>query len=512
MFDLGRTLIAAAARNPHALAVIDQDVRWSYADLLEHASKLVGGLDTLGLQAGDRILIVLQNRAEFALLHWATQLAGIIATPVNWRANAEEIQFFLENSEAVAIVFEPVSEDAVAACERAQQMPRIAVQHGAGGSVRFEELLKAPPAHNVPRAAADDNSLMLYTSGTTGKGKGVPRRHRAERAAAIAHVAQNAYQSGEVTLGVMPLYHTMGVRSLLAMAIINGTFVCLPRFDAKRALELIAQEQVSNLYLVPTLYHDLLAHPDFSTTETSTVKKLGFAGAAMTDGLLKRLNDSFAPELFVNHYGSSEIYTFTVEQRAVAKPSSAGKAGINTEIRVVKIGSTNPADIAGAGEEGQIIATLAGDESFEGYWKRPDADEKSLHDGWYFTGDIGYFDDDGDLFVTGRVDDMIISGGENVLPAEIESVLSLHSAVAEVAVVGLPHERWGQQVTAFIKRSGSVQQDALDDWCRQSDLANFKRPRAYIFVEDIPKSPVGKILRRMLVAGAYTPDDDQSNS
>lgn len=512
MLDLGRTLTAAAARNPNALAIVDHDIRWSYADLLDNAARLVSGLDQIGLKAGDHILIVLQNRAEFALLHWATQLAGIIATPINWRANAEEIAFFLENSEAKAIVFEHVSEGAVASCSVAQQLPRIAVENSQGGSVGFDELLAATPAQNLPRATADDMSLMLYTSGTTGMGKGVPRRHRTERAAAIAHVAQNAYQSGEVTLGVMPLYHTMGVRSLLAMAVINGAFVCLPRFDAGRALELIAEHKVSNLYLVPTLYHDLLAHPAFASTDTSSVRKLGFAGAAMTDGLLKRLNDAFQPELFVNHYGSSEIYTFTVEQHAVAKPSSAGKAGINTEIRVITIGSTDPTEIAPAGEEGQIIATLAGDESFEGYWKRPDADAKALHNGWYFTGDIGYFDDDGDLFVTGRVDDMIISGGENVLPAEIESVLSLHSAVTEVAVVGLPDERWGQQVTAFIKRSRRVDNDELDTWCRQSALANFKRPRAYIFVDTIPKSPVGKILRRLLVAGSYSLESDPPKS
>ena len=509
MFDLGRTLVAAAARNPNATAIVDVGVRWSYAELLEHASKLVSGFDQLGLQAGDHVLIVLQNRAEFALLHWATQLAGIVATPVNWRTNAEEIQFFLENSEAKAIVFEPVSADAVGNAALAQALPRISVGDAAGGTIQFEVLISGTKASNLPRASAHDVSLMLYTSGTTGKGKGVPRRHSAERAAAIAHVAQNAYQAGEVTLGVMPLYHTMGVRSLLAMAVINGTFVCLPRFDAGKALQLIAQERISNLYLVPTLYHDLLGHPEFESTDIRSVTKLGFAGAAMMDGLLQRLDNAFQPELFVNHYGSSEIYTFTVEQSAVSKPSSAGKAGINTEIRVVEIGLTDPSATVQSGEEGQIIATLEGDESFEGYWKRPDADAKSLHDGWYFTGDIGYFDQEGDLFVTGRVDDMIITGGENVLPAEIESVLSLHSAVSEVAVVGLPHERWGQQVTAFIKRRGSVSQDDLDNWCQQSELANFKRPRSYVFVDDIPKSPVGKILRRMLVAGDYRPESQR---
>lgn len=503
MFDLGRTLIAAAARDPGALALVDGDRRLSYAELLACAQRLAAGLDELGIGHGDRLLIVLQNRSECAILHWATQLAGIVATPINWRANAEEVAFFADNAGVKGVVFEAVSADAVNGAESLSGLARVAVGVEATDAVDFDALLAKSPASDVPRATADDVSLMLYTSGTTGRGKGVPRRHRAERAAAIAHVAQNTYRVGEVTLGVMPLYHTMGVRSLLAMAVVNGTFVCLPRFDAGRALELIAAERVTNLYLVPTLYHDLLAHETFAGTDISSVAKLGFAGAAMTDGLLQRLDAAFKPDLFVNHYGSSEIYTFSVEQDAIAKPGSAGKAGINTEVRVIAIGSDRAADTVATGEEGQIIAALDGDEAFEGYWQRPDADAKALCEGWYLTGDIGYFDEDGDLFVTGRVDDMIISGGENVLPAEIESILSLHPAVAENAVVGLPDERWGQRVTAFVCRGQAVTGDELDAWCRQSDLANFKRPRDYIFVEAIPKSPVGKILRRLLVAGDY---------
>ncbi len=181
---------------------------------------------------------------------------------------------------------------------------------------------------------------MLYTSGTTSRPKGVPRRHRAERAAAIAHVAQNLYGRGERTLGVMPLYHTMGVRSLLAMSLIGGTFICLPRYDSRQALALIEKEEITNLYLVPTLYHDLVHHEAFARTDVSSVRKLGFAGASMTDGLLKKLNEAFKPELFVNHYGSSEIYTFTIDQNAAAKPGSAGKAGLNQHVKVVRIGAT----------------------------------------------------------------------------------------------------------------------------------------------------------------------------
>src|SRR5207249_10412319 len=165
---------------------------------------------------------------------------------------------------------------------------------------------------------------MLYTSGTAARPKGVPRRQRAERAAALAHVAQNLYAAHERTLGAMPLYHTMGVRSLIAMSLIGGAFVCLPRFDVARALELIEAEKITNLYLVPTLYHDLVHHERFKRTDVSAVRKIGFAGASMTDGLLKQLQAAFKPELFVNHYGSSEIYTFTIEQNAPRKPGSAG--------------------------------------------------------------------------------------------------------------------------------------------------------------------------------------------
>jgi 2-furoate---CoA ligase len=179
---------------------------------------------------------------------------------------------------------------------------------------------------------------------------------------------------------------------------------------------------------------------------------------------------------------------------------------------VVKLNATGPEDLATVGEEGEVIAHLASDEAFEGYWRRPEATAKAIRQGWYFTGDTGYFDKNGDLFVTGRVDDMIITGGENVSPVEIESCLSLHPAVSEVAVVGLPHERWGKVIAAFIKRGNSVTEQELDQFCRTSGLANFKRPRQYLFVNEIPKSPVGKLLRRKLVAGEFELEGQQGTA
>jgi 2-furoate---CoA ligase len=504
MLDLGSSFVASVARDPDALAIVDDGLRLTYAQWYARISSLVASLDRIGLKPGDHLVTVLQNCEAAATLHWACQLAGIVITPVNWRAKADELDFCIENAVGRAVVYQDISAAAVAASKYAPDLARIYAGHGGtNDALRFDRMITEAAADATPRVDAEAWSIMLYTSGTTSKPKGVPRRHRAERAAGIAHIAQNLCRRGERTLGVMPLYHTMGVRSLIAMSLIGGTFVCLPRYDADHALALIEGEKITNLYLVPTLYHDLVHAREFAKADVSSVRKLGFAGAPMTDGLLKTLNDAFRPDLFVNHYGSSEIYTFTVDQNATAKPGSAGKAGINQQVRVVRLSAQSAADVAEPGEEGEIIALLAGDESFEGYWRRPDADAKSLRDGWYFTGDTGFVDRDGDVFVTGRVDDMIISGGENVSPVEIESCLSLHPAVLEVAVVGLADEKWGKVITAFVKRNGPVTEQDLEQFCRTSGLANFKRPRRFVFVDALPKSPVGKLLRRLLVAGDY---------
>ncbi len=506
MFDLGRTFIAVTERNPDARAVIDGSKEMSYAAWCERITRLAGGLHDLDVRRGDRLVSVLQNNLDAATLHWACQMAGIVIVPLNWRMKPEEIDFCVHDSEATAIVFEPVSEHAVLNSKACEDTLRIAAGDGLNGSHTFADLIANGSNETGPMATPDDISVILYTSGTTGKPKGVPRSHSAERAAALAHVAQNLYEPGEITLGVMPLYHTMGVRALLSMALVNGLFVAQPKFDAAQSLSLIEQHGITSLYLVPTLYHDLLGVDSFSGERVRTCRKLGFAGASMTEGLLGRVRESFSPDRLVNHYGSSEIYTFTVDPDAFAKPGSAGKAGINQRIRVASLGERNPRVLAAPGDDGEIIADLSSEEAFRGYWNRPDADAKALVDGWYFTGDIGYFDESGDLFVTGRVDDMIITGGENVMPIEVENILSLHDAVTEVVVAGLPDERWGQKICAFVRRSVPINRETLDRFCRDSGLVNFKRPREYIFVREIPKSPAGKPLRRKLVVGDYEAD------
>ena len=227
----------------------------TYAQWYARISSVVAAFDTLGLESGDHIVTMLQNRWEAATIYWACQFTGIIITPINWRANADELDFCTENAEAEAVIFQQVSAEAVEQSKYARGVLRIAVGEvdmANDGVIRFDEISNLGASDATPRADACSWSIMVYTSGTTSKPKGVPRRHLAERAAGIAHVAQNLYRRGERTLGVMPLYHTMGVRSLIAMSLVGGAFVCLPHYDARQALGLIEAEKITNLYLVPT--------------------------------------------------------------------------------------------------------------------------------------------------------------------------------------------------------------------------------------------------------------------
>src|SRR5262245_24335333 len=221
MLDLGTSFLASVARDPDALAIVDGDVRLTYSAWYERISALVAGFDALGFCPGDHLVTVLQNRWQAATIHWACQFAGIIITPLNWRCTADELDFCLDDADAMAIIYEEASAEAVGLSKKAHTLARIAVGLSQVPDLAFETLIDRNPHDAQPRVDAESWSVMLYTSGTTARPKGVPRRQRAERAAALAHVAQNLYRHGERTLGVMPLYHTMGVRSLLAMSLIG---------------------------------------------------------------------------------------------------------------------------------------------------------------------------------------------------------------------------------------------------------------------------------------------------
>jgi 2-furoate---CoA ligase len=502
----------AGLRRPAADAIVDGPRRLTYADLVDQATRLGCAFARLGVGKGDRVLIVLKNRLEHVLAYWALQTIGGVPTPAGFRLAAREVRYILDDCGASVVLFEAATAPALLEAAAGHNARLVFVGDDApSGALPFGDLLASGGSGAAPNreVAEGDLSLILYTSGTTGRPKGVPRTHKNHVAGALAHVIQCGYGWLERTLGVMPLYHTMGIHSLTSMAAVNGCFVCQPDWSGEGALALIESERLTALYLIPTLYYDLVRAPGLAPVRVSSVRKLAYAGAPMLAPLARACVEAFRPEVFVNHYGSTEIYTFSVRPGVDAKLGCAGRAGVHGKLRVVTASvdrRVGAGETVPPGEKGEIIASLESDEAFAGYWKRPDADARALRDGWYFTGDMGYLDAEGELFVSGRVDDMIITGGENVHPVEVEDALARHPLVRDVAVVGEPDERWGERVVAFVVPGGpTLTADTLDQHCREcADLANLKRPRKIVFVSEIPKTASGKILRRLLREGQYT--------
>ena len=458
--NLASSLLYAAERAPDAEALVGEHERLTYAQLRDRAARIAAGLSTRGLDRGDRVVCVLRNEAETVELYWGAQWLGACLVPLSHRATQADVDYCVADSGARLVLTE------------AAEVRELAADVEHPGAFDLDER---------------EPSIQLYTSGTTGRPKGVPRSHRAERAAGLSQVVHHGLQYGHRTLGVMPFNHTMGIHSLLAASFVGGCLVVQPAWNTDDALALIAGERIDSLYLAPTLFWDLVHHPRFDDVDASAVRAIAYAGAPMTSGLAEKVARAFDPELFVNHYGSTEIYTFSVHRDQRAKPGCAGRPALNARLRLDPQG------------EGEILCDMSSDEAFTGYWKRPDADAKSIRDGWYHTGDVGRLDEAGDLWVVGRMDDMIVSGGENIHPVEVEDVLARAPGVLEVAVVGAPDDRWGQRVVACVVAADGVTADALDAFCLSSEmLARFKRPREYRFLDELPKSASGKVLRRFL--------------
>ena len=456
--NLALSLVYAAERVPDCEALVGDDTRLTYADLRVIAARIAAGLSARGVSRGDRVACVLANEPETVELYWGCQWLGAVFVPLSHRLAEADLAYCVDDAGAEVVIRQPGEIDGL----------RAVVEHP--GTLDLDER---------------EPSIQLYTSGTTGRPKGVPRSHRAERAGGLSQALHHGLHPRHRTLGVMPLYHTMGIHSLLAAALIGGCYVAQPAWDPADAFDLIGAERIDSLYLAPTLYYDLVHHA--TVPDVSSVRAVAYAGAPMTSALVEKVDAAFAPDVFVNHYGSTEIYTFSVHRAQRAKPGCAGRAALNARLKLDPEG------------EGEILCHMSSDEAFTGYWHRPDADEKAIRDGWYHTGDVGRLDEDGDLWVVGRVDDMVISGGENVHPVEVEDVLARAPGVLEVAVIGVPDERLGQRVVACVVAEAGVTQDDLDAYCLASDkLARFKRPREYRFLVELPKSSSGKILRRRL--------------
>lgn len=494
----------------------------TYAEWDARTERVGHVLHSLNAGEGSRAIFVLNGGEPLATLHLAAQKARVVSLPLSTRLGVEELAYCIADCEASLIVMDEATHDLVTkALTQVARSPTVAwagaPENTPVGLTCLQRAAERAPGTPLPvTPSEDDLSVMLYTSGTTGRPKGVPRTHRAEYHAAVAHLIQTGHRPGEVCLGAMPLFHTMGLRSLLASVLVAGTWVPQPRFDPQQSLELIISERVSALYLVPTIYWSLLETGRLG--EATSVELLAYAGASMTPTLTDHLAETLHPHRFVNHFGSTEIYTFTIGPDCMAKPGCAGRAGVFSCVRLVDVDpEATPDRLVGRGERGQVAVSLQSPEAFTHYWHRPDADRRAIRDGWYFTGDLATTDEDGDLWVSGRVDDMINSGGENIYPQEIENALAASPDVREVVVAGTPHEKWGEVVTAFVvgapPDTPAQTLAKISLYARtHSGLPPLKRPKRYVVVGQIPKSAVGKILRHRLTSGelTYLADSDHA--
>ncbi|MCM3669145.1 fatty acid--CoA ligase [Mesobacillus maritimus] len=508
MTTVGKMFDLTVQKYPHKEALYEprKNLRMTYQEWSIEVNKLANALLKEGVKKGDRVSTYLYNTEELATTFFACAKIGAVFNPINFRLMAEEVAYILKDAMPKVVIFEKDLESAITLIEN--RFPQTA----------FWFIDDAPPAyaagyHEKVQQAADapinmevletDLYAIMYTSGTTGRPKGVMHLHRdmAEQSLIVMHAKKLNPQ--DVGLVTAPMFHCAELHcAILPRVHIGAKNVILHQFQPQRVLQLIESEKITKFFAAPTMWNMLLQE-DLSQYKIDSLQ-LGLYGAApMAPALVRACQEQLGIKL-VQAYGMTEMgpaISFLSEEDQLTKAGSAGQACLNHEIRVVRAredGPSDPEEKMPVGENGEII--VQGPCMMTGYYNRPEATEKALFKGWYHSGDIGYLDEDGYLWVKDRVDDMIISGGENIYPREVEDILYEHKGVLDVAIIGQPDERWGEVVTAFVvKKDPALTESELDELCKQSDkLANYKRPRKYIFVDQLPRNASGKIQKFVL--------------
>jgi long-chain acyl-CoA synthetase len=488
--NLACMLVETAERYPDRPAIRLDDAVLTYRELGDATARAAGLLRAKGVGPGDRVGLMLPNVPAFAVAYYGILRAGGVVVPMNVLLKGREVAFYLEDPEATALVawheFEgPAREGAEAA---GAELVIV-------GTDAFERLLaEADPLPETAERDGSDTAVLLYTSGTTGTPKGAELTH-ANMATNCEVSARTLYDAHErdVYLGALPLFHAFGQTCAMNASVrVGSCLTLLPRFDAGKALEIIERDGVTIFEGVPTMYHAMLNHPERDGIDVSSVRLCVSGGSAMPVEVMRAFEEAFGAEI-LEGYGLSEtspVASYNHPHRP-RKPGSIGTPIEGVEMRAVdEDGNDVP-----QGEVGEIV--IRGHNVMKGYWQRPDATAEVMRGGWLHTGDVATVDEDGYFFIVDRKKDMIIRGGYNVYPREIEEVLYEHPAVSEAAVVGVPDEAMGEEVGAAValKPGEDVDPAELTAFVKQR-VAAYKYPRRIWFVDDLPKGPTGKILKR----------------
>ncbi len=491
-----------ARQHPDRVAIRHAGRTSTYAELDRAANRVAQALLAGGLRPGDRVAILDKGHDRFFEVLFGTVRAGGVYTPVNWRLAPPEIAFVLDDARSPFLFVGDAFADAVEEVEGDLGHLKRVVSFGTPrrGWVPFDRFLEGASGAD-PRAEGgeEDTAFQLYTSGTTGHPKGAELTHaNLCQTAAVGMMGFGSLRPGDIGLVCMPLYHIGGSGYAVALLYAGATLVVTREADPGEILHLIEGERIEHAFFVPALMNFLLQHPDCGRTDFSSLRSILYGASPIPEDLLTASLETFGCDL-IQAYGLTEttgaVVLLPAEDHVPGSPRlrSCGLPvfGCDLEIRDAD-GRVLP-----AGEVGEIC--IRGPQVMKGYWNRPEATAEAIRGGWFRSGDAGYLDPDGYLYIHDRVKDMIVSGGENVYPAEVESVLFSHPDVADVAVIGVPDERWGEAVKAIVvRRPGSaVTEDDLVGFCR-GRLAGYKRPRSVDFVEALPRNPTGKILKREL--------------
>jgi acyl-CoA synthetase (AMP-forming)/AMP-acid ligase II len=497
LVNAGQTLTERAKLSGRMEAIVDvaSGERYDFRQLNSRSNQVAHALLALGLAAGDRVACLMSNQPRYAETYFGCAKAGYVFVALNWRLTVPELSYQLLDSGAAAVVYgadqTALVEPLVAQFPHVRWLP---ADHG-----DFDAAIRAATTAEPPIGATGEDPLfMMYTSGTTGRPKGALMSHRANLSWLASMLATSDLTCDERQIIVAPMFHIAGL-GLTMVAVYRGmTSVLVKGFDPAAMWELVERERITGFFAVPSMLAFMQQHPARATAKCPSLRWLLCGAAPVPVSLIEAWHSMGVQVRQV--YGATETHggiCLLNAEHAAAKVGSTGLPYYGIDVRVVDLAG-NPVP---PGLPGEVITR--GPHLFTGYWNRPDATREAIRDGWFHTGDIAEIDEDGFIYIKDRSKDMIISGGENVYPAEVENVLSAHPGVSEVGVIGQPSAKWGESACAVVVRAsrwGGDEARLLEELraLAQTRLAKFKQPKTYLFVETLPRNPSGKILKRVL--------------
>jgi fatty-acyl-CoA synthase len=490
---IGYWMTRRAALTPQRTAIVYEEQSRTYGEFDGEINRVAHGLRALGVNHGDRVAYLDLNHPRFFVTMFAAAKLGAIFVPLNFRLTPPELSFIIQDAGVHTLVHDEMFAPAIDAIRDELPCRNLICTAARDGVRPWSDVMHDQRDSALDnQVSPDEVAVIMYTSGTTGRPKGAMLTHGNFLWNDLNALLGYDTLSDDRTLVVAPLFHIGGLNVTPLTAFLKSATVVLERsFDPARVLELIPRHRITTMFGVPAMFLFMSQHPAFAAADLSSVRTFICGGAPVPEALIRLYGDRGIT--FAQGYGLTETAPFASivpVERALDKIGSAGIPPFFTDVRCVDDHDNE----VPRGERGEVV--VRGPNVMKGYWNRPEATAEAIRDGWFHTGDVGVMDDEGFLYIVDRKKDMIISGGENIYPAEVEDALYKHPAIAEVAVIGIPDQRWGETVCAIVVlRPGesATEQDIVD--FTQDKLARYKQPRSVLFVDALPRNPAGKVLK-----------------